>query len=60
MSRDETYHDASVDPITSSHGTAVKEKVGSVESDKEIKIMSAEPDEPNIWNGNKSNGKPDT
>ena len=48
MSRDETYHDASVDSITSSYGTTVKEKVGSVESNKEIKIMSAKPDQPNI------------
>ena len=48
MSRDETYHDASVDSITSSYGTTVKEIVGSVESNKEIKIMSAKPDELNI------------
>lgn len=48
LSRGETYHDASVDSITSSYGTTVKEKVGSVESNKEIKIMSAKPDQPNI------------
>ena len=48
LSRHETYHDTSVDPITSSHETAVKEKVGSVENDKEIKMMSAKLDGPNI------------
>ena len=35
FSRNETFHDASVDSITKSCGTAVKEKVGSVESNKE-------------------------
>ena len=48
FSRNETFHDTSVDPITNSHGTAVKKKVGSVENDKEIKIMPAKLDRSNI------------
>ena len=46
--RNENFHDTSVDPITIFHGTAVKEKVGSVENDKEIKIMPAKLDRSNI------------
>ena len=45
LSRDETYHEASVDSITKSYGTTVKEKVGSIESNKKTKIMSARKEE---------------
>ena len=48
FSRDETFHDASYNSITSPCGITVKEKVDSVENIKETKIMSAKPDEPEI------------
>ena len=46
--RNKNFHDTSVDPTTISYGTAVREKVGSVENNKEVTIIPAKLDSPNI------------
>ena len=47
--RNENFHDTSVDPTTISYGTAVREKVGSVENNKETKIIPTKLDRSNIF-----------